>query len=52
MEIRTQKPKNRVVELRQQGGTRDKMSLLHILLLHSLTLDDKIKMWNKFITCY
>lgn len=52
MEIRTQKPKNRVVKLRQQGGTRDKMSLLHILLLHSLTLDDKIKMWNKFITCY
>lgn len=32
MEIRTQKPKNRAVELKQQGGSRDKRSLLRILL--------------------
>lgn len=32
MEIRLQKPKSRVVELKQQGGARDKRSLLHIIL--------------------
>lgn len=52
VEIRTQKSKNRVVGLSQQGGTRDKMGLLYILLWHSPTSDDKIKTWNKSITCY